>query len=85
VVHPGEHLVPPVVSVPAFFAIQLTVASGDGRAHTVVLRGRTTVTLKVPANGRRSALVPGLRNGQYPLIVDGASRGSLMIGGEPGP
>jgi len=84
-IRPGDKLVPPVISVPAFFAIQLTVVSADHKAHTVVFRGPPSVTIKVPAGGRQEVLLPGLRNGQYPLLVDGASRGSLMIGGEPGP
>jgi hypothetical protein len=84
-IHPGDKLVPPVISVPAFFAIQLTVISGDHKAHTVIFRGPPSVTIKVPAGGRQEVLLPGLKNGQYPVVVDGASRGSLMIGGEPGP
>ncbi|HUO74493.1 MAG TPA: hypothetical protein VMU39_27225 [Solirubrobacteraceae bacterium] len=85
VIRPGGTLAPPSVSAPAFLAVRLTVASGDGRAHHVVLKTPTPHTLSVPAGGRASVLVPGLRAGQYPIEVDGSARGLLSIGGEPGP
>jgi hypothetical protein len=81
----GGKLNPPVVSVPAFLAVQLTVASRDGSGHTVVVKTPTPHTLAVPANGRKSVLLPGLRAGQYIIDVDGKPGGSLTIGGEPGP
>ncbi len=81
-IHPGGRVLPPVISIPAFFAIELTVASADGHAHMVTFRGHV---LRVPAGGRASTLIPGLKNGQYGLVVDGASRATVVIGGEPGP
>ena len=81
----GGTLTPPTVSAPAFLAVQLTVASGDGRGHTVLLETPRRKALRVPPGGRASALVAGLRAGRYPIEVDGAPRGALMIGGEPGP
>jgi hypothetical protein len=42
-------------------------------------------TLAVPASGRASIRIPGLRAGQYQIEVDGSVGGSLVIGGEPGP
>jgi len=30
-------------------------------------------------------MIGGLRAGTYPIEVDGAARGALSIGGEPGP
>jgi hypothetical protein len=58
------------------------VVSGDGRSHRVVIASRG---LTVPAGGRASVRLPGLRAGRYGLEVDGAGRGVLVIGGEPGP
>ena len=81
----GGKLTPASVSIPAFLAIELTAISGDGRPHTMTVNGRVTVTLHVPPRGSASALMPGLRAGRYPVIVDGAKRGTLVIGGEPGP
>ena len=78
-------LVPSSVSAPAFLAVQLTVASGDGKQHRVLLKTPTPHSLTVPAHGRASLIVPGLRAGQYQIEVDGAPRGILLIGGEPGP
>jgi hypothetical protein len=63
----------------------LTVISGDGRAHKVVLRTPVPRTLAVPARGRASILLAGQRAGRYSLLVDGRTRGALIIGGEPGP
>jgi hypothetical protein len=45
----------------------------------------TPHSLSVPANGKASVLVPGLKAGEYRLEIDGATRGGLLIGGEPGP
>jgi hypothetical protein len=81
----GGAVTPPSVSSPAFLAVQLTVISGDGSAHKVVLETPTSHSLSVPAHGRASLLIPGQRSGHYVLMVDGASRGALLIGGQPGP
>ncbi len=78
-------LVPSSVSSPAFLAVQVSVSDGDGRAHRIVIHTPTPHTLLVPAGGRASVLIPGLRAGQYAVDVDGTSRGALLIGGEPGP
>jgi hypothetical protein len=81
----GGQLSPPTVSAPAFLAVQLTVVSRDGQAHQVLLRTPTPHKLAVPAHGHATVLIPGLRAGSYPLEIDGAARGALTIGGEPGP
>jgi hypothetical protein len=65
--------------------VQLTVVSTDGKGHKAVLLTPTPHSLSVPANGRASVLVPGLKAGEYRLRIDGTTRGGLMIGGEPGP
>jgi hypothetical protein len=78
----GGALNPPTVSVPAFIAIEVTLTSADGRGHRVDIAGREVT---VPANGRASLRLPGLRQGRYEVRVDGRPRGALVIGGEPGP
>jgi hypothetical protein len=85
VIGTGGRLSPPSVSAPAFLAVQLTVSSGDGRSHHLLLRAPGPVRLTVPAHGRASVLIGGLRAGRYEISVDGASGGALIIGGEPGP
>ena len=77
---------PATVSAPAFLAVQVTVVSGDGQQHTVVveLPGRHR-TLSVPAHGRASVLLPGLKAGDYPVEIDARPSATLIIGGEPGP
>jgi hypothetical protein len=81
----GGQLSPKLVTAPAFLAVQLTVSSSDGKAHQIVLRTPTPHTLSVPANGRASVQIAGLKAGEYRLEVDGTTRGGLVIGGEPGP
>lgn len=81
----GGALVPPTVSAPASLPVRLTVVSRDGRAHTAVLRSPVARTLHVPAGGRASVLITGLRPGTYALQLDGSTRGSLVIGVQPGP
>jgi hypothetical protein len=87
VIRPGGRLEPSSVSSPAFLALQLTVLSGDGRAHHVLVRTPTPHSLTIPARGRASLLIPGLRAGHYQLDLDGDTRvaAALLIGGEPGP
>ncbi len=85
VIRAGGKLSPPVVTVPAFLAVALSVTSADGSAHTVLVKTPSPHTLSVPAHGRKSILIPGLRAGRYAIDVDGKLTGSLTIGGEPGP
>jgi hypothetical protein len=85
VIGAGGRLSPSTVSSPAFLAVQLTLSSRDGRNHRVEIRAPGLTSLFVPANGRATIRLRGLRAGRYPLKVDGATRGALLIGGEPGP
>lgn len=85
VIHADEKVVPPVISVPAFLAIQLTVVSGDGKEHRAQLRAPHAPGFVVPAGGSGHQRIGGLRAGQYALLIDGKPRASLMTGGEPGP
>ena len=81
----GGALVPPTISVPAAVPVELTVVSRDGRAHVAVLRSPLSRSLNVPAGARASVLISGLRPGRYALALDGAMRGALVIGVQPGP
>lgn len=78
-------LSPPAVTAPAGVPIELTVISGNGKAHDVVLKTPHRHTLIVPAGGRASTAIASLTAGQYSLQVDGATKGTLVIGGQPGP
>ena len=78
-------LTPPTISSPAHIPVQLTVVSGDGRSHRVVLRTPTPHVLSVPAHGHATVLITGLKLGHYALDVDGTARGALVIGGAAGP
>ena len=82
---PGGSLNPPTITAPAHIPVQLTVVSGDGRSHLVVLRTEPPRTLTVPAHGHATVLIAGLRVGRYTLDVDSKPRGGLAIGGAPGP
>ena len=78
---------PATVTIPAFVPVELTLASRDGRVHTLALRsdGRT-YTLRVASGGRASTRIPGLRTGRYPLTAVGGGPGAvLIVGGQVGP
>lgn len=77
---------PATVSAPAFLAVEVTVISADGQPHTVIVQlpGSRRI-LRVPAHGRASVLLPGLKAGDYNVEIDGKPRAKLIIGGEPGP
>lgn len=77
---------PPTVTVPPFLAVALSVASGDGAPHRLVVATPTPRRLAVPADGRpATARLAGLRAGRYPLLLDGRRAGALVVGGEVGP
>ncbi len=76
---------PPTVSAPAFLAISLTVVSGDGKPHQVRLLTLAPHVLHVPAGGRATTLIGGLKAGTYAIQIDGKPKAKLVIGGEPGP
>lgn len=82
---PGGSLNPPTITAPEHIPVQVTVVSGDGRPHSVVLRTPTTRAFAVPAHGHATVLLTGLKLGRYALDVDGTARGTLVIGGAPGP
>lgn len=82
----GGRLLPHTISVPAFLAVQVTVASRDGRAHVLTLQTSPPRRLSVPAGGRASLRIPGLRAGNYQLVpASGGLGGVLAVGGDAGP
>lgn len=85
VVNPPGRLTPPVITVPPFLAVEISIRSDDGRAHTVVLQTPTPHTLKVAANERAAVRIPGLRAGRYTVTLDGRLAAALVAGGEVGP
>ena len=85
VVRPGGRLVPPQIGVPGGLPVQLTVTSADGAAHHVVLQSPSPTMLSVPAGGRASTRITGLKKGHYKITVDGKAAGELIIGVSPGP
>jgi hypothetical protein len=85
VIRAGGALNPSSVSAPAFLAVEVSIQSSDSRSHQVVVRTPTPHTFNVSPHGHASLLIPGLRAGAYAIVIDGAPKGSLIIGGEPGP
>jgi hypothetical protein len=74
---------PPDVSVPAFFTIRVTGVSADGKVHIIAFQGQSA---KVPAGGKASFDVEGLKAGVYPVTIDGRTGAvTITAGGQPGP
>lgn len=82
---PGGRLDPSEITVPPLLAVEVTVSSGDGKAHRVELATPEPQTLAVPAGGRATIRLGGLRAGRYEVRVDGRSAGAIVAGGEVGP
>jgi hypothetical protein len=81
----GGRLTPATITVPPFLAIAVGVRNADSRSHAITVRADRAYRL-VAAPGRLAArMLPGQRAGSYPVLVDGARRGTLTVGGEPGP
>src|SRR5437763_12276060 len=71
---------PATVTIPPFVPVQLTLASRDGRPHTLALRSDgSTYRLRVAAGGRASTRLPGLRGGRYALAPVGGGPGATLI------
>lgn len=75
----GKTVTPQIVSAPAFLAIRFGVAGEAGRAHVVaVILPSGPVSIAVPAGGRASVRLPGLRPGSYPISVDGTTTAARL-------
>lgn len=85
VIAPGGKLSPPSIAVPPGVAVSLKVENQDQASHTVVLAAPRRSTLHVAAHQDAAAVVTGLRNGVYRVLVDGSARGQLVIGAQGGP
>ena len=81
----GGALNPPEIAAPKHTDIALTVRSGDGHEHELVLetphRYRATVRPGAPAK----LLLKQLPDGSYAIDVDHVARGRLIVGVAPGP
>jgi hypothetical protein len=75
-------LTPPVVSVPAFLGIELTLVSADGHAHSATIAtDHGTRTLSVAAGARSSLQLTGMKRGTYAVSADGgAETAKLDVG-----
>ena len=78
-------LSPPIVRVPEFLGIELSVNSNDDRAHRVTLRTDPPVAVRVPAGRSIARQVEGQRAGDIAVVVDGRRAGRLSVGFRPGP
>ncbi len=75
---------PPTVAIPAHLPVELIVVS-NGAAHRITLRTPHPAIVTVQAHGQAEKLIDGLPAGSYPLLLDGARKATLSIGGSPGP
>jgi len=85
VVAPGGRLTPPTITVPPFLAVEISLRSADGRAHTLVVATPTPHTLQVAAGQSANVRIAGLRAGAYAVLLDGRRAGALAVGGDAGP
>jgi len=81
----GGALTPPVIAAPKHTEVALTIASGDGKLHTVVLDTPRRYRLVVHPGSPSKLVLRGVPNGTYAVLVDGARKGQLVIGAAPGP
>lgn len=79
-------LMPPTISVPAFFRVQLIVTNRDPMPHRLELRGAGVhAVVPLGAGARTTSFVAGLRKGTFTLRIDGRPAGTLVSGLQPGP
>lgn len=85
VVTQSGRLTPPTITVPPFLAVEISLRSADGKAHTLVVKTPTPQTLQVAAGARAQVRIGGLRAGSYAVLLDGRRAGALAVGGDAGP
>jgi hypothetical protein len=79
-------LAPPTISAPSGFTVAVTLANRDSRPHTVIVKTpKPSAAIHIPVGGYSYLLETKLPKGSYPITVDGATRGALVIGSSPGP
>jgi hypothetical protein len=81
----GGTLTPPTISIPAGYTVEITFVDHGGSTATATVRTPKPTVLDIPPGGESYALVSHLRKGTYPIEINGAERGSLVIGSSPGP
>jgi hypothetical protein len=83
IAHDGA-LTPTTVTVPAFLALEVTIASPSA-ATTATLPGGAT--LAVPARGKATKRLGGLKAGDYTVTTSAGGKTTLHVvdGGDPGP
>lgn len=81
-VNADDSLNPPMISGPAATAILLNVTS---RAPHPVQVTVASHSVSVAPHGHASARIPTLKPGRYPVTVNGSTRGTLVVGAQPGP
>jgi hypothetical protein len=78
-------LSPRVITVPPFLAVAVSVRNLDSRARVVTIHADRAYRLAMGPGGRAARTIRGQRAGTYPVTVSGGGRGTLVVGGEPGP
>ncbi|WCB92422.1 hypothetical protein DSM104299_01116 [Baekduia alba] len=82
----GGALSPTTVTVPAFLSVEVAVTA-KGAAEKVTIDAPGGGTLSVPAGGRATRTLSGLKPGDYAVTTAGGGRTVLHVvnGGDPGP
>ena len=81
--NPDGSLTPSTVAAPVSTTVLLTITSKA--SHPLRVFFSTGRFFTVPAGGRASLRLPGLKAGRYSIYVEGRSRGALVVGAAPGP
>jgi hypothetical protein len=76
---------PPVVSVPSGVGVTIHVTNHAGAAATVALAVPTHPSVRVGPGAGATVQSGGLKDGTYPILVNGTPRGQLRIGAQGGP
>ena len=76
-------LTPSTVAAPVSTTVLLTITSKASHPLRIFLSAGRFLT--VPAGGRGSLRLPGLKAGRYSIYVEGRIRGALVVGAAPGP
>ncbi|MEA2390932.1 MAG: hypothetical protein QOK31_1041 [Solirubrobacteraceae bacterium] len=71
--------------MPAGLAVEVTIVSGEAAPRRITLGTKPPRVLEVPAGGRVSELLHGLRRGVYRVSIAGGAYATLVIGTPPGP
>ncbi|HEY2637257.1 MAG TPA: hypothetical protein VGI54_07715 [Solirubrobacteraceae bacterium] len=84
---PGGQARPPVVQVPAFFKLHVTLRNGDARSHRVALAGPGVGADQATLAAGRSVTfsVNGGKPTTFRVLADGSARARIMTGANPGP